>query len=63
MDILRIKYEKKRDQILNNRKTSDLQKSGLLFNNWKDYIYNNVPEEVKEKHFQKLEKEMIFVRL
>jgi uncharacterized protein YeeX (DUF496 family) len=63
MDILRIKYEKKRDQILNNRKTSDLQKSGLLFNNWKDYIYNNVPEEVKEKHFQKLVKEMIFVRL
>lgn len=57
------KYEKTRDHILNNSEISDSKKSSLLFNNWQNYIFESLPEKPKVKHIEKLDKEMVFVRL
>jgi uncharacterized protein YeeX (DUF496 family) len=63
MDILKKEYVKQRDKILSDKKTTDLQKSGLLFNNWHDYISGSTPEETRIKNLIKNQNEMNFVRI
>jgi hypothetical protein len=63
MDILKKEYVKKRDKILKDKTTTDLQKSSLLFNNWHDYISGSMPEETRMKNLIKHHSEMTFVRI
>jgi len=58
----RNEYQRNRDRILKS-KLSETEKRNRLFQNWIDYIFGSVPEEIKQENIHKHHEEMIFVRM
>lgn len=58
----KLQYEREKNRIL-KLKISELERSSLLFNNWQDYIFGEIPEETKNQNLSTHINEMIFVRI
>lgn len=58
----KLQYEREKNRIL-KLKISELERSTLLFNNWQDYIFGEIPEETKNQNLATHQSEMIFVRI
>lgn len=58
----RKEYLRNRDRILNSQ-LSETEKSNRLFANWQDYVFNSIPEEIKQQNLHKHYEEMILVRV